>query len=393
MEEVKNSITECIPDIENVILEDMLAKLKEDGADSIKMCTFVQEQDIIEFLPKMKCRMLLQHWCKVNPPISESSTKEANLVKDWEHVFEIPYDAICPQVFKKMRDGFPLNLPERKKLVNAVVIKARSYENRPSKKKMTVIARRIFEDYRSSIIDTISGEMVGCGYVSFLQQLVNKVDNLARGSTNAMKRKDYSSDDSSSSISQDYYGCNNSRPQIVPATKASMVSIKAEMVVETTKIKIIEGMKDAYPLLREEINVMNENLKCKPSESTMNITMSNIGSILKEWPGMRFYEAIMDHFHKLTGIQLHDKMTEGFMEYGKAIVIHSATLKHNVKHHSISEEVAKSKLILDSNEPLLTGVFLHLTVLLNEDIKGFVLQLEVSYFIVINIFLLVLGYS
>ena len=76
----------------------------------------------------------------------------------------------------------------------------------------------------------------------------------------------------------------------------------------------------------------------------------------------------------------------------------SSTLSDSIRssasdHHSISEEVAKSKLILDSNEPLLTGVFLHLTVLLNEDIKGFVLQLEVSYFMLINIFLLVLGYS
>ena len=84
-------------------------------------------------------------------------------------------------------------------------------------------------------------------------------------------------------------------PQIVPAIKSSMVLIKAEMTVETNKVKIIEGMRDTYPLLREEINLMNENLKSKPSESTTKITVSNIGSILKEWPGMKFF----DHFHKL----------------------------------------------------------------------------------------------
>ena len=108
-----------------------------------------------------------------------------------------------------MREGYTLNLLERKKLVNAVGVKARTYENRQSKKNVCYCTQKL-EDYRSSIINTISGEMVGCGYVSFLQQLVNKVDNLAKGSTNALKRKYYSSDDSSSSMSPDYYRPSNS---------------------------------------------------------------------------------------------------------------------------------------------------------------------------------------
>ena len=96
-----------------------------------------------------------------------------------------------PELRRALKNEVPPTPSLRRRLVQIVVGAATKKSPKISKRQMTVITKKITDEYPKSFVDTFSGEVVGTGHDSLLKQLLCRYENVRRSiSTPTQKKKE-----------------------------------------------------------------------------------------------------------------------------------------------------------------------------------------------------------
>ncbi|XP_064472482.1 uncharacterized protein LOC135386927 [Ornithodoros turicata] len=172
----------------------------------------------------------------------------------------------------------------RREMIRIIVSHAMRMCERPLRKHYEIIARRIVQQYPSSLQDAFDGTVVGTGHDSVLNQLVFRTENCTRSRSDTPETKGRQKKSGP-------YGC---------IRDASTEEVDEEGMAEKKEIlkswytnsegeghKVIQELKSTYPLQRKMIK----------SKMTTRELMS-------EWPYLFTPEGMFTHFQLLVGVDI-----------------------------------------------------------------------------------------
>ncbi|KAL0190867.1 hypothetical protein M9458_013565, partial [Cirrhinus mrigala] len=156
--------------------------------------------------------------------------------------------------------------------------------------------------YPGAFKEVIEGEVVGSGYDSVIKQLINRVDNVRRGTTSlSLKRRAAGNSEEEDTLRRkkrlDSYGCKNWQPVQLPANETP----------------------DTQKHVQEEMKKMNRE-RCQDTNTVENMMRATFftqrkdiingvdtSDLMHEWPYLFETAGMMTHFKELTGIDIDDK--------------------------------------------------------------------------------------
>ena len=228
-----------------------------------------------------------------NPSKIESAAETVHPIPDL--TFTIPYNKLPSSTLKKLDCNLNLDLRERREFVKIIISEIKKDEKVLGIRHFRNITKCIMDKYPNSVTDRIGDTVVGAGYESFVQQLVNRNDNDRRMS-NILKRsvedKPSSEEEPSSvkvSAKKYSYGYINFMPNIENPEELEDIRIKMAGVdcAGESQDTVKKYMEDTFPILRKDLN-----------------SGFTIIELKERWPKFFFVKEFISHFNKLMEIDL-----------------------------------------------------------------------------------------
>lgn len=201
-----------------------------------------------------------------------------------------------------------LSHAERSELVRCVVEIALKLCSTPSRSGLNYVAEKAVEWF-AQLKDVIAGEVVGPGYISFRNQLENRISYLKRPinchrRATAVRRR-LSNDDETENLPQkrqirDGYGCVDFMPVTMPEGEDEESLGKKQQTLKEqhasmswTDGEVTELMKSTYILQRQDL--------VGPSPLTFS-------EVLSAWPFLTESKYILQHLERLLGCNIDSKL-------------------------------------------------------------------------------------
>lgn len=296
---------------------------------------------------------------------------------DWAHDFIVPWENMPKDLMKLLEENKRPSPSLRRQMIRIVTDSIQKITEKPGKKALAIIARKMINDYSAALADTLCGEVVGEGYSSLLKQMEVRFDNLNRTNPlNILRRAVKHQEEKSPSGDKkrklgvaDCYGCVNWQPPSLPVheTEATQKLKKSTMLeIALTNTKSIDMalvkklLQETYYTLRKQIN---------NGDSIVNIK--------KEWPLLFSREGIYDHFESLVGFDIFQKLTNSVASKGFRIISYLKSIS-NTKKHKENFQQWIAKLDLHGNDPDLSILLCLLMVYFDENIQDLFITVDVS---------------
>lgn len=271
---------------------------------------------ILSFLDKATCPVASSSNHEV-PPAAGSDQSDSNILDrpkkvisnlNWAYNYEVPWESMPKELIKALEED---TRPRPSlKMIRIVCDDIRKFSEKPGRKAISIIARKIVNKYKLSLADYICNVIVGEGHSSLLRQIEVRIDNLNRVSPYNVLKRTLENDENENKIKiSDAYGCVNWQPSHLPvhetektqeAKKAHMLDLANYKNVDKTQIKKL--LEDTYYTLRKDINLKKD-----------------INYLFKEWPLLFTKEGLLDHFKMLTGVDIQIKVNEAISSKGLRI--------------------------------------------------------------------------
>uniref|UniRef100_A0A8C6V2R4 Uncharacterized protein n=1 Tax=Neogobius melanostomus TaxID=47308 RepID=A0A8C6V2R4_9GOBI len=242
----------------------------------------------------------------------------------WVQTFQIPWESISPSLSFAMSRGERAGATDRRAMVRAVVDAMRQRCANPSRAACVEVAKMIVSNYPLTFADrTEEGEQLGTGYFSLLNQLKSRVDNLNRGGSVPLKRRQPRAPRSSKKAStyprtlrkckKHSYGCVNWQPALPQNKSSSSLENKRKEMVEIFTARgagaaetprVAELMALTYALQRRMIN---------------SSPVLNVAAVRAQFPFLFTKSCLNEHFRTLTGVDLLPRLREALLNKGARI--------------------------------------------------------------------------
>ncbi|KAM3596269.1 uncharacterized protein V6R79_011474 [Siganus canaliculatus] len=109
---------------------------------------------------------------------------------NWLDQFQVPWDKMRPALRRALSAGQRPEAEDRRDMVKVVAASMREYSLNPTRKDCTVVVRAMVQKYPESFLDkTQDGDILGCGYLSLLNQLKTRIEYVNRGNKQSRLRK------------------------------------------------------------------------------------------------------------------------------------------------------------------------------------------------------------
>ncbi|KAK0134929.1 hypothetical protein N1851_029255 [Merluccius polli] len=194
---------------------------------------------------------------------------------NWHYSFNIPWNKIPSTTKKLLEDGKRPSDSQRREVVRVLVAEILAVCNKPGKRHITEIARKMVLQYPTSFRDVIEGQVVGTGYDSLTKQFISRIDNYRRLQAKpARKRLPEDASPTDAKKTKDAYGCVNSDPVLPPGETKQMQKEKQEELLKMFMHKDKDAKK-IERLMVETFPSQRRDIMSGPKDTE---------EILKDWP-------------------------------------------------------------------------------------------------------------
>ncbi|KAF4099017.1 uncharacterized protein LOC131529002 [Onychostoma macrolepis] len=228
---------------------------------------------------------------------TDSTHSATRLSSDWHYNFKIPWDML-PAVLRKKLDN--QEQPTAREMIRIISGEILAICQKPLKKHLNEIARKMVLEYPKSLKDVIEDEVVGSGHDSLTKQLQCRVDNYKRNET-LNKRNSTPADDTST----------------VPENKKKRKDSYGCIVLESVRVNMDAQMKKKKEI--QEMFMTNDRNEKRIQELISDTFISQRSDIRsgkdthflkEEWPYLFSLVGMKEHFKLLTGVQLNEAFEE-----------------------------------------------------------------------------------
>ncbi|XP_064481099.1 uncharacterized protein LOC135394332 [Ornithodoros turicata] len=246
---------------------------------------------------------------------------------DWPTTFSIP--------FHRANSGFLSDLeqkkrPKKKHLLEFVRLVCSDIHNicaRTGRAALAEVARRIVEAHPVSLSDTLGGAVVGSGYDSLRAKLENRLDNLNRGSAEAVPvaRASHRKRVASDKCGCIEWNCSPPAGETAETQEDKRAELEEMFAIENASLsRAIDMMQQTYFLQREHIN---QGL--------------SVSQVQDKWPWLLTTECLLNHFKRLTGIDCKERFSNAMSLKVKA-VLQFLTTSQNEEVQKIMQSVSQA---------------------------------------------------
>lgn len=211
--------------------------------------------------------------------------------------FSIPYHKF-PRLIEQ---GKVPSVPQRLAIVRLICDELQEVVDKPLKKHLEVVARKVVEKFPASFQDTVNGQKLGNGYSSFLCQLINRCENTRRPNSTSTKRK-FGQEGKIKRISNaDLYGCVrvNYLPDFVSDDDATSQELK--------KIELQEE----YSLQKwnqEKVDLLMD--QTYTAQRFLIVQNVEFKTVINEFPFLSVSVYFLKHVEKLIGFDPLQRLSQ-----------------------------------------------------------------------------------
>ncbi|XP_030609514.1 uncharacterized protein LOC115797156 isoform X2 [Archocentrus centrarchus] len=346
-EDLRDIILRALPEISGDTQQVLIDKLLSNGLVSKQDLNCVTQEDIGDLLPAFQLQKLLESFknetelgtvdlqtvpspssllcspatlpCSTpssDLPLSnqESSSSEncrkALCRKEWTETFQVPWDLMPMEVQAAVAEGERPSPAAQRQMVRILVDEVRRYDLNPSRSQCVIICQKVIHRYPQSFADLCdSGQLLGEGYTSLLNQIKNRIDNLNRN------KKFHNHHSSGMKRGSAYtYSHTRFKPSLPPEETNETVEQKRQRLEEiycqddanvAEKDEVTELMKVTFSMQRRQINT---------------IPAPAIRYLIGRWPYLFTQNGLYTHFELLTDIKVLRTLEVAMEECGQTIL-------------------------------------------------------------------------
>ncbi|XP_067296101.1 uncharacterized protein [Pseudorasbora parva] len=339
---IKDLVISILPSLSDETVACLLEVLEELGVENKEDLKLVEEKDIEKYLRPIQTRKLLAAFkneviqlnleavptpsSSHNPlgsacsPPSHSSCTESfvpHIGRPWHVDFRVNWEQMPSSVQKYLSNqSRPLPV-DRKNIVQAVVEQILEQDPNPTRATCHSIVRGIIREFPKCFADIgKTGDIIGDGCQSLLQQIKTRVEYKNRNNTLARRRrvrKACSGGGATARGPVDQYGCVRWAPSDLPSgeTEATLGEMKMHLHSMFSQDGF-EGAERAEPLMEKTYILQRRYLNQVPAPP--------IEKVIEEWPFLCSRRCLYAHFKLLTDVSIISKLREAIHSKGSTIV-------------------------------------------------------------------------
>ncbi|CAI5637063.1 unnamed protein product [Oreochromis niloticus] len=273
-------------------------------------------------------------------------------------------------------------------MVRIVVEAMQVHCRNPKRASCEEVAKIIVNRYPQTFADiTEKGERLGCGHYSLLRSIKSRVEHVNRDNTTHRLRQtkrtrnaeDCSPNSNATSPKKvrclvDSYGCINWQPVELP---------EGEMPasLEEKKHILLTIFNSEGPGAVERPGV--DDFMCLTYISQWQLINScrslSVAEIQEQWPFLFTRKGLSNHFYKLTGIDISERLSQALITKGRRIINYfsSQKLKWNLGIRTLIQQI-ESEGVLTNNKVVTAAILLMIKYFKEDEDSLFVLADETS---------------
>ncbi|KAL4008436.1 hypothetical protein ACER0C_002288 [Sarotherodon galilaeus] len=310
-----------------------------------------------------------------HPSSSTSTTMYNHYSSSWVSHLQIPWERFPLRLSHAITRGDRAHPEDRRSMVRIVVEAMQVHCRNPKRASCEEVAKIIVNRYPQTFADfTEKGERLGCGHYSLLRSIKSRVEHVNRDNTThrlcQTKRTRNEEDCSPNSNATppkkvrclvDSYGCINWQPE----KKHILLTIfNSEGPGAVERPDVDDFMCLIYISQQQLIN------SC-PSLS--------VAEIQEQWPFLFTRKGLSNHFYKLTGIDISERLGQALITKGRRIINYfsSQKLKWNLGIRTLIQQI-ESEGVLTNNKVGTAAILLMMKYYKEDEDSLFVLADETS---------------
>ncbi|XP_025757037.1 uncharacterized protein LOC100706817 isoform X8 [Oreochromis niloticus] len=323
-----------------------------------------------------------------HPSSSTSTTMYNHYSSSWVSHLQIPWERFPLRLSHAITRGDRAHPEDRRSMVRIVVEAMQVHCTNPKRASCEEVAKIIVNRYPQTFADfTDKGERLGCGHYSLLRSIKSRVEHVNRDNTTHRLRQtkrtrneeDCSPNSSATSPKKvrclvDSYGCINWQPVDLPEgeTPASL---------EEKKHILLTVFNSEGPGAVERPDV--DDFMCLTYISQRQLINScpslSVAEIQEQWPFLFTQKGLSNHFYKLTGIDISERLGQALITKGRRIINYfsSQKLKWNLGIRTLIQQI-ESEGVLTNNKVGTAAILLMMKYYKEDEDSLFVLADETS---------------
>uniref|UniRef100_A0A669EED0 Uncharacterized protein n=1 Tax=Oreochromis niloticus TaxID=8128 RepID=A0A669EED0_ORENI len=295
-----------------------------------------------------------------HPSSSTSTTMYNHYSSSWVSHLQIPWERFPLRLSHAITRGDRAHPEDRRCMVRIVVEAMQVHCRNPNHVSCEEVAKIIVNRYPQTFADfTDKGERLSCGHYSLLRSIKSRVEHVNRDNATHRLRQtkrttneeDCSPNSNATSPKKfrclvDSYGCINWQPVELPEgeTPASL---------EEKKHILLTIFNSEGPGAVERPDV--DDFMCLTYISQRQLFNScpslSVAEIQEQWPFLFTRKGLSNHFYKLTGIDISERLGQALMTKGRRIINYfsSQKLKWNLGIRTLIQQI-ESEGVLTNNK-------------------------------------------
>lgn len=410
MDEIETEIKKIVPSLDEEAVTSLIQRLVELGVREKSHLELVEEHDLTDILQTIPARLLIRSWknkYKVADPVIDSEVNEVLIKKevddthkpnspknkvtdpvicngedkelrnkvvvcnthkhvqsnlDWAFSFKIAWDRMPKDVMKSLIENKRLGPGLRRKLVRLVTDDIFEICEKPGRKALAIIAKKMVKEYSASLADFKCGKIVGEGHTSLLTQLDCRFHNLNRLSPYSIMKR---------TLEHETVGQKRKRLRVsdcccVNLQPSGLPMHETEETQQSKKVALLEMSSN-----KKNLNML---LVCKLLEDTYYTIRKDINAkksvidLKIEWPLLFTKEGIFQHFNILMDIDIMEKMSDTLFRKGIKLLKFLKILPCMKKQEKKMQQFLNSLSSTHEDHPDLSTLITLLMMYFNEDI-------------------------
>uniref|UniRef100_I3KCD3 Uncharacterized protein n=1 Tax=Oreochromis niloticus TaxID=8128 RepID=I3KCD3_ORENI len=376
--EIEEELTSLLPTLDREKIICIVEHLTDViGVQQKSDLLFVEAEDLKPFPTPIQIRKLLLAFkglCRFSetsshPPHPSSSTS-------WVSHLQIPWERFPLRLSHAITRGDRAHPEDRRCMVRIVVEAMQVHCRNPKRASCEEVAKIIVNRYPQTFADfTEKGERLGCGHYSLLRSIKSRVEHVNRdNTTHRLLPTVMQPHLKKGRCLVDSYGCINWQPVELPEgeTPASL---------EEKKHILLTIFNSEGPGAVERPDV--DDFMCLTYISQRQLINScpslSVAEIQEQWPFLFTQKGLSNHFYKLTGTDISERLSQALITKGRRIINYfsSQKLKWNLGIRTLIQQI-ESEGVLTNNKVGTAAILLMMKYYKEDEDSLFVLADETS---------------
>ncbi|XP_025760268.1 uncharacterized protein LOC109199438 isoform X1 [Oreochromis niloticus] len=323
-----------------------------------------------------------------HPSSSTSTTMYNHYSSSWVSHLQIPWERFPLRLSHAITRGDRAHPEDRRSMIRIVVEAMQVLCRNPKRASCEEVAKIIVNRYPQTFADfTEKGERLGCGHYSLLRSIKSRVEHVNRDNTTHRLRQtkrtrneeDYSPNSNATSPKKvrclvDSYGCINWQPVELPEgeTPASLEEKKHILLT-------IFNSEGPGAVERPDVHDFMCLIYISQHQLINSCPSLSVAEIQEQWPFLFTRKDLSNHFYKLTGIDISERLGQALITKGRRIINYfsSQKLKWNLGIRTLIQQI-ESEGVLTNNKVGTATILLMMKYYKEDEDSLFVLADETS---------------